>query len=260
MKALKLGSAGAAVRRWQQYLRGLGYLILADGKFALSTKLATLDFQARHGLRTDGIVGNATYGTAMADGFEVVPPGGKDKTSPAWPKPPARLRSITSVERKQQFGSFKFELAPQKKNPEAIKITERLAGFKIVTLNLPQLVGVRGFPRSGNIFVHEAAAAPLVGLIGDWEAASLLNRIASWGGSWVPRFIRGSKTQLSNHAWGTAFDINANQNGLGKRPAVVGDEGSVRELVPLANKHGFYWGGHFSSRPDGMHFELGMKL
>jgi hypothetical protein len=38
-------------------------------------------------------------------------------------------------------------------------------------------------------------------------------------------------------------------------PALKGELGSVRELVPLANRHGFYWGGHFRGRPDGMHFE-----
>lgn len=32
-------------------------------------------------------------------------------------------------------------------------------------------------------------------------------------------------------------------------------KGSVRELVPIANEHGFYRGGHFSRR-DGMHVEL----
>jgi hypothetical protein len=34
----------------------------------------------------------------------------------------------------------------------------------------------------------------------------------------------------------------------------------VRELVPIANQHGFYWGGHFrynkhTDQSDGMHFE-----
>jgi hypothetical protein len=72
----------------------------------------------------------------------------------------------------------------------------------------------------------------------------------------VPIFIRGNTTTLSNHAFGTAFDINADQNSLGARPALVGQRGSTRELVPLANKWGFYWGGHFGSRPDGMHFEI----
>lgn len=45
-------------------------------------------------------------------------------------------------------------------------------------------------------------------------------------------------------------------NPLGARPALVGQKGSVRELVPIANKWGFYWGGHYSGRKDGMHFEV----
>jgi hypothetical protein len=43
---------------------------------------------------------------------------------------------------------------------------------------------------------------------------------------------------------------------LGVPPAKQGELGSVRELVPIANKWGFYWGGHFKERKDGMHFEL----
>ena len=61
---------------------------------------------------------------------------------------------------------------------------------------------------------------------------------------------------LSNHAFGTAFDINVPFNPLGARPALIGKQGSVRELVPIANEHGFFWGGHFGKRPDGMHFEV----
>ncbi|WP_354234540.1 M15 family metallopeptidase [Bradyrhizobium sp. I1.8.5] len=61
--------------------------------------------------------------------------------------------------------------------------------------------------------------------------------------------------RVRNHAFGSAFDINASENRLGARPALVGTRRSTRELVPLANRHGFYWGGHFGSRPDGMHFE-----
>jgi len=26
--------------------------------------------------------------------------------------------------------------------------------------------------------------------------------------------------------------------------------------VPIANRFGFYWGGHYQSRMDGMHFEI----
>ena len=49
---------------------------------------------------------------------------------------------------------------------------------------------------------------------------------------------------------------------IGRRhlPAPAGAEGSVRELVDIANAHGFFWGGHFKGRPDGMHFEVAKLL
>jgi len=43
-------------------------------------------------------------------------------------------------------------------------------------------------------------------------------------------------------------------------PALVGQKGSVRELVPIANENGFFWGGHFNDRLDGMHFEIAKIL
>jgi hypothetical protein len=61
---------------------------------------------------------------------------------------------------------------------------------------------------------------------------------------------------LSNHAWGTAFDINVQWNGLGITPAFRNEAGSVRDLVEIAYQNGFYWGGWFKSRQDGMHFEV----
>jgi hypothetical protein len=39
-------------------------------------------------------------------------------------------------------------------------------------------------------------------------------------------------------------------------PALVGQRGSLRELVPAANRLGFFWGGHYANRKDGMHFEV----
>ena len=45
-------------------------------------------------------------------------------------------------------------------------------------------------------------------------------------------------------------------NPLGAEPAYPKQKGCVFDLVPLAHEHGFYWGGHFASRRDGMHFEI----
>ncbi len=92
-------------------------------------------------------------------------------------------------------------------------------------------------------------------MFGAWESAGLMDRILTWGGSFVPRLVRGGAS-LSNHACGAAFDINVSWTQLGVQPALAGEKGSVRELVPLANEHGFFWGGHYAKRPDGMHFEI----
>jgi hypothetical protein len=121
---------------------------------------------------------------------------------------------------------------------------------------IPQLRTALGSKAPQSIQFHRLAAKQLQGMWAEWESAKLLDRVLVYDGSFVPRFVRGSRRTLSNHAFGSAFDINARYNPLGKRPALVGEKGSVRELVPVANRWGFYWGGHYSSRPDGMHFEV----
>ena len=71
----------------------------------------------------------------------------------------------------------------------------------------------------------------------------MLELVLTWDGSFVRRFIRCSTTNLSNHAFGSAFDINAAFNRFGAQPAFPGDQGSLFDLVPIAHQHGFYWGG-----------------
>lgn len=136
-----------------------------------------------------------------------------------------------------------------------IKILGSWTAQNIVKLRIPQLAGIEGCNPTGTIYFHKLGVEQLEGFFDEVEARRLKSRILTWAGSFVPRFVRGSSTDLSNHAWATAFDINAAWNGLGRTPAASGKSGSVVELVSIANDFGFYWGGHFS-RPDGMHFEL----
>ena len=112
---------------------------------------------------------------------------------------------------------------------------------QITRVELPQLRGIAGAPQSGKVRFHRAAAPQLLKLWRAWEEAGLLPLIKTWDGSFVPRFVRGSRRTLSNHGFGSAFDINASFNSLGTRPPLVGRAGSVRELVPLANELGFFW-------------------
>lgn len=180
---------------------------------------------------------------------------------PNWiPPAPDFPALISTADRQRQFGAFKFAPAPQSGNPEAIRILDGWAEANIVRVVIPQLVGIEGAPTDGSVRFHRAAAEQLQGLFQAWDDAGLLHLVETWGGSYVPRFIRGSRSVLSNHAFGTAFDINAAWNGLGAMPAKAGMHGSVRELVPLAGKFGFFWGGHYTKRRDGMHFEVAKLL
>jgi D-alanyl-D-alanine carboxypeptidase/Putative peptidoglycan binding domain len=255
MRVLKQGMSGPDVSAWQTFLVGLGAEIVADGSFGPATKEATANFQRLHELEPDGVVGRGTLGKAMTMGFGNVE---DDETEggPNWPPRPEGIRSLTGVERAAKFGSFAYRPAPTPGNPEGIVILDDWAKTHIVTIEIPQLRGVTGAPASGKVPFHKDGAPRLVALFQAWEDEGLLPLVLSWGGSWVPRFIRGSRSVLSNHSTGTAFDINAAWNSLGAEGALVGKRGSVRKLVPLAFDHGFTWGGWFSGRPDAMHFEL----
>ncbi|HYQ42433.1 MAG TPA: M15 family metallopeptidase [Polyangiaceae bacterium] len=256
MDTLRVGSKGELVEHWQFFLRGLDlYFGEADGVFGEQTKLATQEFQRRHALKDDGIAGNVTLGTAMSQGFHVVDdnPVLPDTLDPP-PKP--SFPPFDLAARQAAFGKYPFVPAPVPANPEAIRITSNWIAENIVSVEIPQLKGVSGAPGNGVVQFHQRVAPRAVALFQAWENAGLRGLILSYAGSFVPRFIRGSRSILSQHAFGSAFDINAQWNGFGATPAALGARGSVRALVPIANELGFYWGGHFARR-DGMHFEIG---
>lgn len=253
MRTIRPGSKGDDVKSWQTFLRGINphSEIVVSGDFDNLTKEETIDFQRYHGLTPDGIVGQKTLGVALQNGYFIVEDDDQDKLGPNWPPPP-QFSQLSYEERTKVFGNFSFVPAPVSGNPEAIRITDNWASKNINVIEIPQLskLNIR------NVQFHVVAIPQLTKLFSDWESAGLLEHILTWGGSWVPRYVRGSRTYLSNHAWGTAFDINVAWNMLGTTPALVGKRGSVRELVEIANENGFYWGGHFKGRPDGMHFEI----
>ncbi len=248
---------GDDVERWQFFLVGQNHLLEVDGNFGNDTFDATSAFQTENHLDIDGAVGPDTLGRAMSLGFDPL----EDAAAPAnsgaaYPPCPNFNPLISTADRQKLFGKFDFVSAPVPSNPENIRILGTWEQDNIVRVQLPQLVGVQGAPHDGGARFHKKAADQLVALWKAWEDAGLLDRVLTWDGSFAPRFVRGSRTVLSNHAFGTAFDINAALNPRGTRPLLVGKKGSVRELVTIANDHGFYWGGHFVAKPDGMHFEI----
>ena len=259
LKTLRLDVNGPEVRAWKIFLVGQDQPLEVNDLFDDTTRLATANFQRNNRLSADGVVGPKTYSVALALGFPAVIEPGVDETSSNWPPRP-NYAPPYAVDRERLFGKFSYVASPTAVNPEAVKITDNWADSNLVWVHIPQLLRVTSAPRDCRIQFHAKAAGQLQALWAAWEKDQLLPLVISFAGSWVPRFIRGSRSTLSNHAWGTAFDINAPQNALGVIPALVGNRGSVRKLVPLAEQHGFYWGGWYGHRPDGMHFEVARIL
>lgn len=255
LSLLERGSIGEAVERWQNFLIGQEILKdVADGRFGENTEDATKAYQRLKGLTPDGRVGPKTYAKALEDGFDGV------LIDPDFPPKPNFLPLVSTSERQAIFGKFDYEDNPRPDNREAIDILGTWKSDNIIEVELPNFQTITDAPSSSKMTFHRLAALQLEGLWKVWQAQDLLPLILTFGGSFVPRFIRGSRTVLSNHAFGSAFDINVAWNQLGHTPALVGQKGSVRPLVPIANEYGFYWGGHFNGRKDGMHFEVAKIL
>ncbi|MEL6682846.1 MAG: M15 family metallopeptidase [Pseudomonadota bacterium] len=75
-------------------------------------------------------------------------------------------------------------------------------------------------------------------------------------GSLCVRLIRGSRSSISNHSWGTAVDITL-ENRLDEF-ADGSTQFGLLLIAELFNEEGWYWGATYS-REDSMHFEVGVE-
>lgn len=179
MKTLKLGSTGNQVEKWQYFLRGLGYHLDVTGEFDELTDIATKKFQEKNKLYVDGIVGNQTFGKAAMLGFPIIDVN--DDYNPEFPNKPD-FKPITGTKlRQEMFGPLEFESAPTKSNPEGLKITNNFKN-KIVPVEIPQLIGIKGAPKTGIIYVHMKVRDQIQGLWAEWGRLGLLDRILTFDG------------------------------------------------------------------------------
>jgi D-alanyl-D-alanine carboxypeptidase len=166
---------------------------------------------------------------------------------------------LTRAEMTESFGDPK--LVPKKGDDGLMGFAEPDETWlkaNLIEVDLPNLIGVPGFPQSGKIKFHRKAAPHLQAAIAEISRKGLIGKIRSFDGAWVPRTIRGSGGTYSAHAFGIALDINSKWNSLGKPPLLPDQDGSTVELVPIFESHGFYWGGRFRM-PEGGHFQYGIK-
>lgn len=109
---------------------------------------------------------------------------------------------------------------------------------------------------------HRLVAPQFRALFKAAAVRGLASRILSQVGGLTLRTITGNSATLSNHALGTAIDINSGSldgkrvwNPYGGPAAQRGAEGSNCELADLCADFGIYWGGWYSKHRDPMHFE-----
>lgn len=168
------------------------------------------------------------------------------------PKP--QFTWLTDPHRARVLGRIEYV----RTSGDNIRIVNAWKAENLTQVYIPQLATL---PRAGGgrLLFHRIAAGQLARLFVAIEHAGLMGHILTWDGGWVPRTIRSAPGVLSNHAYGTAFDLNARWNPFYGRAAPVGSRGSLIELVRLANEHGFWWGGHWNYNGrgacDAMHFE-----
>jgi hypothetical protein len=243
------------IKKWQFFLIGFFLTInknvplVADGIWGPQTENATKMFQERCGLQVTGVLDEKTLTASVDYGFSQ-----NDQQEQF--SSPKNIERLSESDLLSIYGKFTYRHTPTESNQEMITITDDWAKKNLVPVSLPGMSHLLKKP----VVFHKNGAEKLFSFFGEILKRGWSQKILSWDGSYAPRFVRGSRSRLSNHAWGTAFDINALWNPIGAIPAPKGSKGSVYDLVELANDCGFFWGGHFKNRLDGMHFELGRKI
>ena len=120
-------------------------------------------------------------------------------------------------------------------------------------------IGIESFPVPGTkikLACAKTVAPLLVGFAAEFhELIEPIDEggLDDWG--YAFRDVRGIPGKLSNHASGTAVDLNATRHILGKAGTFPAEK--VPMLKALAKKYSLTWGGSDNwRRKDEMHFEV----
>lgn len=132
------------------------------------------------------------------------------------------------------IGAFRYTVRGGTVIPEARWVSENIR-----TETLPVV---------GQVRCHKVMLNQLRMVMLEIQRVGRAKSIYDYGGCYVPRYIAGKST-LSNHSFGTAIDLNVQDN-------LRGVPGKMdRTVVEIFKRFGFDWGGDWSYT-DPMHFEL----
>lgn len=145
---------------------------------------------------------------------------------------------LSSVAVKERFGEFAFLLVLDQRE---VIIEPAFSEANIVEERMP----VVGTVRCHRLIMDDLRAAVDELIAAGYEQWLSPRRYA---GCFYPRRIGFGRETLSRHSWGIAIDINVDFSMPGLGPE------APDELVAIMGRHGFRWGGDFTT-PDNHHFE-----
>jgi hypothetical protein len=185
-EVLKKGSFSEEVKQWQLFLQSAGYKIsLVDGAFGPETERETLKFQAKNGLKPDGIVGPKTFKF-------VTTVSNNTPLSERWPK--------------QDYNSMVNFYGPVGENQTQLEVPYKLKLAWAPSTTLKRVT------------CHQKVAKSLYTIFentlktyGEKEIQKL--RLDIFGGILNVRKMRGGSS-WSIHSWGAAIDLDPDNNQL----------------------------------------------
>jgi hypothetical protein len=183
---LKKGSFGEAVKQWQLFLQSAGYKVpYVDGAFGPITERETLKFQAKNGLKPDGIVGPRTWKFVTTVSTNT-------PLSEKWPK--------------QDYTSMVNFYGPVGENQTQLEVPYKLKLAWAPSTTLKRVT------------CHQKVAKSLYTIFentlktyGEKEIQKL--RLDIFGGILNVRKMRGGSS-WSIHSWGAAMDLDPDNNQL----------------------------------------------
>lgn len=124
----------------------------------------------------------------------------------------------------------------------------------------PRTIGVESYQIPGTtirVRCSKKVAPLLINFCAEFNTEVEKIGLNTWGYAFRP--IRGQEEagNLSNHASGTAVDINSEKHKLGSTGTFTPEQ--EIKVRALAKKYGLRWGGDYRNRKDPMHFEINLS-
>lgn len=145
---------------------------------------------------------------------------------------------LGAVAVKERFGEFAYRPTPDVRE---VAVDPAWLDANLRTVRLPVI---------GGVTCHRLILDDLAAAVDELVAAGYADWLSPrrYAGCWYPRRIMVGRAALSRHTWGIAIDLNVDMAapGLGAEPP--------DELIAIMGRHGFRWGGDFTT-PDNHHWE-----